>query len=86
MGLDAVVLGADSAVLDSHLHHLGGTGVQLTGGSTTTLVRGNSLVRNCDIHDFAQVNQVYTLTLTLNLNLTLTLTITITITLTLTLS
>ena len=60
MGLDAVVLGAGSAVLNSHLHHLGGTGVQVTGGSTAKLIPGLSTVRNCEIHHFAQVNQVYT--------------------------
>ena len=60
MGLDAVVLGSESAVLSSHLHHLGGTGVQVTGGSTAKLIPGNSSVRNCEIHHFAEVNQVYT--------------------------
>lgn len=60
MGLDGVVLGADSAVLNSHLHHLGGMGVQITGGSTAMLTPGNSIVRNCEVHHFAEVNQVYT--------------------------
>ena len=60
VGLDAVVLGANSNVENSHLHHVGGVGVQVQAGSTSRLIPGNAHVRNCHIHHFAEVNQVYT--------------------------
>lgn len=51
--------GTDHAVVSTHIHHIGGTAVTLTGGNKTTLAPGNNRVENSHIHDFAYYHKAY---------------------------
>ncbi|MEK4047282.1 Ig-like domain-containing protein [Paenibacillus sp. FSL H8-0048] len=51
--------GTDHAIISTHIHHIGGTAVTLTGGNKTTLAPGNNRVENSHIHDFAYYHKAY---------------------------
>lgn len=51
--------GTDHAILNTHIHHIGGTGVTLAGGDKTTLEAANNSVENSHIEDFAYYHKVY---------------------------
>lgn len=51
--------GTDNGVKNSHLHHIGGTAVTLTGGNPKTLEPGDNFVENSHIHDFAYYHKAY---------------------------
>ncbi|MCA0753539.1 Ig-like domain-containing protein [Paenibacillus sp. N4] len=51
--------GVNHAVISSHIHHIGGTGVILNGGDRLTLEPGNNVVENSHIHDFAYYHKAY---------------------------
>lgn len=51
--------GTDHAIVSTHIHHIGGTAVTLTGGNKTTLAPGNNRVENSHIHDFAYYHKAY---------------------------
>nr|WP_145157367.1 Ig-like domain-containing protein [Paenibacillus terrae] len=53
------VPGTDHAIVSTHIHHIGGTAVTLTGGDKTTLQPGNNAVENSHIHDFAYYHKAY---------------------------
>ncbi|MGG4106247.1 Ig-like domain-containing protein [Paenibacillus lautus] len=53
------VLGTDHKIEFTHIHHIGGTAVTLTGGDKTTLAPGNNAVENSHIHDFAYYHKAY---------------------------
>lgn len=53
------VPGTDHAIVSTHIHHIGGTAVTLTGGDKTTLQPGNNVVENSHIHDFAYYHKAY---------------------------
>ena len=53
------VNGTRHAIVNSRLHHLGGSAVELGGGDLESLVPGENLVENCDIHDFSYLKKVY---------------------------
>ncbi|VGO19621.1 right-handed parallel beta-helix repeat-containing protein [Pontiella sulfatireligans] len=44
--------GHNISIINSHIHGMGGFGVSLNGGNTTTLDPANNEVVNCHIHDF----------------------------------
>lgn len=52
--------GKNHGVRACHLHGLGGAGVSLSGGQPDTLEPSGCFVEDCDIHDFAWYNKVYT--------------------------
>ncbi|WP_150274639.1 Ig-like domain-containing protein [Paenibacillus tepidiphilus] len=51
--------GTDHALISTHIHHIGGTAVTLTGGNKTTLQPANNSVQNSHIHDFAYYHKAY---------------------------
>ncbi|OKP97146.1 OmpL47-type beta-barrel domain-containing protein [Paenibacillus sp. P46E] len=51
--------GVNHAVVSTHIHHVGGTGVILNGGDRLTLAPGNNVVENSHIHDFAYYHKAY---------------------------
>ncbi|MDF9844549.1 MULTISPECIES: Ig-like domain-containing protein [unclassified Paenibacillus] len=51
--------GTDHDIISTHIHHIGGTAVTLTGGNKTTLQPGNNAVENSHIHDFAYYHKAY---------------------------
>lgn len=51
--------GTYNGVANSHIHHIGGTAVTVTGGSKGTLEPGNNFVENSHIHDFAYYHKAY---------------------------
>lgn len=51
--------GTYNGVASSHIHHIGGTAVTVTGGNKTTLAPGNNFVENSHIHDFAYYHKAY---------------------------
>jgi len=51
--------GSDHAVLNTHIHHIGGTAVTLVGGDKDTLEPGNNSVENSHIHDFGYYHKAY---------------------------
>ncbi|ACT02807.1 Ig-like domain-containing protein [Paenibacillus sp. JDR-2] len=51
--------GVNHAVIGTHIHHIGGTGVILNGGDRLTLEPGNNVVENSHIHDFAYYHKAY---------------------------
>ncbi|RAV01488.1 Ig-like domain-containing protein [Paenibacillus sp. YN15] len=51
--------GSYNGVSNSHIHHIGGTAVTVTGGNKTTLEPGNNFVENSHIHDFAYYHKAY---------------------------
>ncbi|WP_168121598.1 Ig-like domain-containing protein [Paenibacillus sp. HB172176] len=51
--------GVNHAVISTHIHHIGGTGVILNGGDRLTLEPGNNAVVNSHIHDFAYYHKAY---------------------------
>jgi uncharacterized protein YjdB len=53
------VPGTDHAIVSTHIHHIGGTAVTMTGGDKTTLQPGNNVVENSHIHDFAYYHKAY---------------------------
>lgn len=53
------VPGTDHTIEFTHIHHIGGTAVTLTGGDKTTLAPGNNAVENSHIHDFAYYHKAY---------------------------
>ncbi|MEK4118043.1 MULTISPECIES: Ig-like domain-containing protein [Paenibacillus] len=55
----AGVPGTDHKIENTHIHHIGGTAVTLTGGDKTTLAPGNNAVENSHIHDFAYYHKAY---------------------------
>jgi uncharacterized protein YjdB len=55
----AKATGVNHAVVSSHIHHIGGTGVILNGGDRLTLEPGNNAVENSHIHDFAYYHKAY---------------------------
>ncbi|WP_438445432.1 Ig-like domain-containing protein [Gorillibacterium sp. sgz5001074] len=55
----AKATGVNHAVISSHIHHIGGTGVILNGGDRLTLSPGNNAVENSHIHDFAYYHKAY---------------------------
>ncbi|MCJ8014601.1 Ig-like domain-containing protein [Paenibacillus sp. KQZ6P-2] len=55
----AKATGVNHAVISSHIHHIGGTGVILNGGDRLTLEQGNNAVENSHIHDFAYYHKAY---------------------------
>lgn len=55
----ATASGKNHAVLNTHIHHVGGTGVILNGGDRLTLDPGNNVVENSHIHDFAYYHKAY---------------------------
>ncbi|WP_284645667.1 Ig-like domain-containing protein [Paenibacillus silviterrae] len=55
----AKATGVNHAVISSHIHHIGGTGVILNGGDRLTLEPGNNAVENSHIHDFAYYHKAY---------------------------
>ncbi|MBP1975180.1 Ig-like domain-containing protein [Cohnella thailandensis] len=52
-------VGNYNGVRNTHIHHIGGTAVTLTGGNRTTLEPGNNFVENSHIHDFAYYHKAY---------------------------
>nr|WP_306812781.1 Ig-like domain-containing protein [Paenibacillus soyae] len=55
----ATATGKNHAVVNTHIHHVGGTGVILNGGDRLTLEPGNNVVENSHIHDFAYYHKAY---------------------------
>lgn len=55
----ATATGKNHAVANTHIHHVGGTGVILNGGDRLTLEPGNNVVENSHIHDFAYYHKAY---------------------------
>ncbi|WP_405452556.1 OmpL47-type beta-barrel domain-containing protein [Paenibacillus sp. HJGM_3] len=55
----ATATGVHHGVLNSHIHHVGGTAVILNGGSRDTLEPGNNYVENSHLHDFAYYHKAY---------------------------
>ncbi|MBB6731594.1 Ig-like domain-containing protein [Cohnella zeiphila] len=55
----ATATGTDIGVVNSHIHHIGGTAVTLNGGDRTTLTHGNNYVEDSHIHDFAYYHKAY---------------------------
>ncbi|RIX59510.1 hypothetical protein D3P08_05030 [Paenibacillus nanensis] len=55
----ATASGKNHAVVNTHIHHVGGTGVILNGGDRLTLEPGNNVVENSHIHDFAYYHKAY---------------------------
>ncbi|WP_409340357.1 OmpL47-type beta-barrel domain-containing protein [Paenibacillus sp. MBLB4367] len=55
----APATGVYHGVMNSHIHHIGGTAVVLNGGSRTTLEPGNNYVENSHLHDFAYYHKAY---------------------------
>ncbi|WP_068784716.1 Ig-like domain-containing protein [Paenibacillus phocaensis] len=53
------VPGTDHTIENTHIHHIGGTAVTLTGGNKTTLSPGRNIVKNSHIHDFAYYHKAY---------------------------
>lgn len=53
------VPGTDHAIMNTHIHHIGGTAVTLTGGNKETLAPGRNVVKNSHIHDFAYYHKAY---------------------------
>lgn len=51
--------GTYNGVENTHIHHIGGTAVTLTGGDKTTLAPGHNYVENSHIHDFAYYHKAY---------------------------
>ncbi|SFD52714.1 Right handed beta helix region [Paenibacillus catalpae] len=51
--------GVNHAVISTHIHHVGGTGVILNGGDRLTLEPGNNVVESSHIHDFAYYHKAY---------------------------
>ncbi|SDD68754.1 Right handed beta helix region [Paenibacillus sp. UNCCL117] len=51
--------GVNHTVINSHIHHIGGTAVILNGGDKLTLKPGNNAVVNSHIHDFAYYHKAY---------------------------
>ncbi len=51
--------GVNHAIVSTHIHHIGGTGVILNGGDRLTLAPGNNVVENSHIHDFAYYHKAY---------------------------
>lgn len=51
--------GSYNGVANSHIHHIGGTAVTVTGGNKGTLEPGNNFVENSHIHDFAYYHKAY---------------------------
>ncbi|WP_379145210.1 Ig-like domain-containing protein [Paenibacillus sp. sgz500992] len=51
--------GVNHAIVNTHIHHVGGTGVILNGGDRLTLEPGNNVVENSHIHDFAYYHKAY---------------------------
>jgi uncharacterized protein YjdB len=55
----ATATGVGHGILNSHIHHIGGTAVTLNGGDRTTLAPGNNYVENSHLHDFAYYHKAY---------------------------
>ncbi|OUS75732.1 hypothetical protein B1748_14990 [Paenibacillus sp. MY03] len=55
----ATATGKNHAVVNTHIRHVGGTGVILNGGDRLTLEPGNNVVENSHIHDFAYYHKAY---------------------------
>ncbi|MBB3113301.1 uncharacterized protein YjdB [Paenibacillus phyllosphaerae] len=55
----ATATGTNHGVVNTHIHHIGGTAVILNGGSRTTLVPGNNYVESSHLHDFAYYHKAY---------------------------
>jgi len=53
------VNGTRHAIVNSRLHHLGGSAVELSGGDLESLTPSGTVVENCDIHDFSYLRKVY---------------------------
>ncbi|MFP4978969.1 Ig-like domain-containing protein [Paenibacillus sp. CN-4] len=51
--------GKNHAVVNTHIHHIGGTAVTLAGGDKKTLAPGNNRVESSHIHDFAYYHKAY---------------------------
>lgn len=51
--------GVNHAIISTHIHHVGGTGVILNGGDRLSLAPGNNVVENSHIHDFAYYHKAY---------------------------
>ncbi len=55
----SVTGGDDVVIADVEVHTIGGTGIFVSGGDRATLSRGDHLVTNCTVHDFARINWCY---------------------------
>ena len=55
----SVTGGAGVVIADVEVQAIGGTGISILGGDRPTLTRGDHLVTNCTIHDFARINWCY---------------------------
>ena len=53
------VNGTRHAIVNSRLHHLGGSAVELSGGDLESLSPAENVVENCNIHDFSYLRKVY---------------------------
>ncbi len=52
--------GTDCALVACHVHHVGGSGVWVGGGDLKTLAPANNVVEDCEFHDWAWYQRVYT--------------------------
>ena len=60
-GTNALWLKGDNLIVNqSVIEQIGGTAISLDGGNLNTLTPSGNKIMNCSIHDWAQVNRVYT--------------------------
>lgn len=52
--------GTQCALVSSHIHHVGGSGLWVGGGDMRTLTPAGNVVENCEFHDWAWFHRVYT--------------------------
>ena len=52
--------GTDCALVACHVHDVGGAGVWVGGGDLKTLASANNVVEDCEFHDWAWYQRVYT--------------------------
>ena len=52
--------GTDCALSACHIHHVGGSGVWVGGGNLKTLAPAKNVIEDCEFHDWAWYQRVYT--------------------------
>lgn len=55
----SVAGGVGVVIADVEVHQIGGTGISISGGDRPTLSRGDHIVTNSSVHDFARINWCY---------------------------